>query len=199
MAIAAVGLAAVAALYLRAPRTPGPETAGPEAAPPVTGLTLWDTGRPLANAVFTDEDGNEVGLAALQGQVVLMNFWATWCVPCVTELPALDRLQARLGGPGFRVIAVSGDNEGREVVAAFIAENGLEKLPILYDPNLKSARELGVRALPTTILIGANGAELGRAEGPLEWDSPQIVELLEAVAAGAMQPAAGMTYDPPGP
>lgn len=195
--IAAVGLVAIAVFYVTAPEAP--RIAAPGASRPVPGLRLWDTGRPLAGVVFTDESGAEVGLAALKGQVVLMNFWATWCLPCLTEMPSLDRLQAKLGSPGFRVVAVSGDSEGPDIVAPFIAENGLEALPILYDPGLRAARELGVRNLPTTILIGANGAELGRAEGPLEWDSPQMVALLGGIVGGAVQPAAGESYNPPSP
>jgi thiol-disulfide isomerase/thioredoxin len=197
VAIAAVALVAAAILYFAG--SGGPAAPRPGVGDAVSGLAVWDEARPLAEVAFTDADGGEVRLDSFQGKVVLLNFWATWCVPCVTEMPALARLQAKIGGGDFTVVAVSGDAEGQEAVDAFLADIGLSGLTILYDPKLLAARKLGVRGLPTSILIGRGGAELGRAEGPLEWDSPEIVDRLSGLIDGAVQPAAGGDFTPPAP
>ena len=197
VAIAAVAAVGAVIFYFAGPTGPGAPPPGVGTA--VSGLALWDEARPLADVSFKNADGGEVGLPDYKGKVVLLNFWATWCVPCVTEMPALSRLQARLRGPDFAVVAVSGDDGGKKAVDAFLADIGLSNLTILYDPKLLAARKLGVKGLPTTILVGRGGAELGRAEGPLEWDSPEIERRLSELIDGAVQPAAGGDFTPPAP
>jgi thiol-disulfide isomerase/thioredoxin len=186
-AIAAVAaLAAVALVEIAAPPPgPAPPENGLEA-----GLRLWDAPREVPRVAFTDEAGHEVGLEAFRGKAILVNFWATWCEPCKREMPSLLRLQKRLGGPHFAVLAVSGDREGQAAVAPYVAENRLEGLTFLYDPMLEAARRLGVKGLPTTLLIGRDGRELGRAEGALEWDEEAVAGAIAGKIEGVAENAA---------
>jgi peroxiredoxin len=125
-------------------------------------------------------EGGRLGLADFRGRVVLLNFWATWCPPCVTELPAMERLHQRHLARGFTVLAVSLDTLGAPAVAAFVRERGLT-FPVGLDPASDVARAYGVRALPTTALLDRQGRALGVAVGPREWDSPDGDALVEAL------------------
>ena len=133
---------------------------------------------PAPEAAMTDGDGNPVTLQDFAGQVVLLNFWATWCAPCVREMPSLDRLQAALGPEGLAVVAVSEDRAGLKAVEPFFLETGLEHLEIYLDPKGKFWREFGVRGLPTTYLIDRQGRLIGAMEGPAEWDEEDAVALI---------------------
>lgn len=136
-------------------------------------------GAPEAPGVsFVDGDGQQRSLADYAGGGVVLNFWATWCAPCVAEMPALDRLQGRLGGSGIRVLPLSGDREGAPVVRAFYAKNGVGHLPVAIDRGLKAARAFKVGGLPTTVLIDARGRERGRLTGAAKWDSEEAMKLL---------------------
>lgn len=151
--------------------------------PPLTGLfadnfTLLDDPVPAPQDSFEDGAGNEIGLADFAGQVVLLNFWATWCAPCVREMPALDRLQARLGGEGLAVVAVSADRGGTKVVEPFFAEHDLTALAIYIDVKSRLSRAFKVRGLPTTMLIDRRGNLVGAMEGPAEWDGPDSEALI---------------------
>lgn len=121
---------------------------------------------------FTDADGNPVSLADFRGKVVLLNVWATWCPPCVKEMPSLDRLQAALGGDGFQVVALSLDRGGKAQVEPFYMEKDLDHLAIYLDPKMTAMKALKLQGLPTTLLIDADGREIGRLPGEAEWDSP---------------------------
>ncbi|MBI3453316.1 MAG: TlpA family protein disulfide reductase [Rhodospirillales bacterium] len=120
---------------------------------------------------FSDSAAAKLGLADFRGRVILVNFWATWCAPCVEEMPALDRLQARLGGPDFEVVAISIDRQGLPLIVPFLDRLGIKALKHYLDPSGASPRTLKVRGLPTTILIGRDGREIGRLEGAATWDS----------------------------
>ncbi len=122
--------------------------------------------------------GTELGFADFAGQVLLVNFWATWCAPCVREMPSLDRLQAKLGPEGLTVMAVSADRGGLKKAAPFYVEHGLDSLEIYLDPKGRFAQDLAVTGLPTSILIDHRGRLIGALQGPLEWDGPEAVELL---------------------
>jgi thiol-disulfide isomerase/thioredoxin len=136
-------------------------------------LVLHEQPRPVPGFGFTDAGGGALSLDSFKGSTVLLNIWATWCAPCRKEMPALDRLQAAMGGPDFQVIAVSIDRDV-EPVRAFFGEVGLEHLGIYLDPPGASTRALNVPGIPTTLLIDAQGREVGRATGPVEWDSPEV-------------------------
>jgi thiol-disulfide isomerase/thioredoxin len=138
--------------------------------------------RPLKKAPFAavdDEKGKPVDLAArLKGKVVLLNFWATWCAPCVTELPTLDRLQGALGGDKFEVVAVSVDLKGIEKVGPFWKEKGYKHLQIRLDQRGTMMKAFRTRGLPTTFLVDHEGNVVGYLEGHADWASPEAKALV---------------------
>jgi thiol-disulfide isomerase/thioredoxin len=134
--------------------------------------------RPVPSVAFTDGDGRSLSLADFRGRAVVVNFWATWCVPCQQEMPSLDRLQAMLGGPDFLVLAVSVDKQGLAVVQPFYRELGLRSLGVAADPSGKALAALGIEGIPATLLVDPQGREIGRKLGVLEWDAPAVVNAL---------------------
>ncbi len=134
--------------------------------------------RPVPPTPFVDAAGAAVSLSDFRGSVVLLNFWATWCAPCVREMPALDRLQAALGGEAFTVLVVSIDRGGAKVAAPFLKRLGVTRLRTHLDPKSKLARAFAIAGLPTSILIDGAGREVGRVQGPAEWDAPEARELI---------------------
>nr|WP_255575126.1 TlpA disulfide reductase family protein [Caldovatus aquaticus] len=149
-------------------------------------LRVTDPPRPLpADFAFTDADGAPQTLARFAGQGVLLNFWATWCAPCVAEMPALDRLAEALAGDGIVVLALSSDRGGREQVEAFYRRLGIRRLGVWLDPRGAAARKAGVRGLPTSILLDREGRERARLEGAAEWDSPEFVAIIRELAGRA--------------
>lgn len=123
-------------------------------------------------------DGSPRPISSFHGKVVLLNYWATWCAPCIEEMPSLDRLQAKLGGGAFEVVAVSIDRQGRKAVEPFVERLGLKHLTILLDPKGATSRALGLRGLPTTLVMDREGRELGRLEGEAQWDSDAAEALI---------------------
>ncbi|MFQ5533545.1 MAG: TlpA family protein disulfide reductase [Sphingomonadales bacterium] len=144
-------------------------------------FNLNDTWKPVPEITFTDRDGRELALGAFRGKVVLLNVWATWCGPCRREMPALDRLQALLGGANFQVLAIASDRGGHDPAAKFLDQVGAENLDLYVDQPGKAARDLGVFGMPATILIDREGREIGRLVGPAEWDSDDAVSFLRHV------------------
>ncbi len=141
-------------------------------------FTLFKKPRPLSEFQFVDGEGRTLSLADFRGKLVLLNIWATWCVPCRREMPALDRLQAKLGGKEFEVLALSIDKEGSVAVKAFYEELELDALSIYVDASTKVTREIGIVGIPTTLLVGRDGNELARLVGPAEWDDSKIISFL---------------------
>ena len=135
--------------------------------------------KPVAELHFVDGAGRPRTLAEFRGKLVLLNLWATWCVPCRKEMPALDRVQVRLGGPDFEVVALSIDTKGLPAVQAFYAELGVKALAIYTDGSGRTAGQIGAPGLPTTLLVDAQGNEVGRAVGPRRWDSPAAMAEIE--------------------
>lgn len=133
--------------------------------------------KPVPQLQFTDKDGRALSLTDFRGKMVLLNIWATWCPPCRKEMPSLDRLQARLGGPGFEVVAVSIDqgNDTLFIVEEFFREIEVKHLRIFLDQTGGAARTVGALGLPVTLLVDRRGRELGRLVGPAEWDSPEAI------------------------
>lgn len=117
-------------------------------------------------------------LAEQSGRGLVVNFWATWCAPCVKEMPALDSLAVKLKGRGVDVLAVSQDRRARVVVPMFYAKQGIENLDLYYDEQNRLGGRMDVNGLPTTILIDAAGNEVGRVLGILEWDDDAVVSFL---------------------
>jgi thiol-disulfide isomerase/thioredoxin len=139
----------------------------------------------LSELAFSATDGKPMTLAAFQGKVVLINLWATWCGPCRQEMPALDRLQATLGGGDFAVVPVSIDIGDPERPKAFLEQVGVKNLPLYTDRTTKIFEEVKGRGLaiglPVTFLLDRNGCRLGHINGPAEWDSEDGRRLIEAV------------------
>jgi thiol-disulfide isomerase/thioredoxin len=151
-------------------------------------FNLLSAPRPAPEVSFTDAAGREISLGDFRGKLVLVNLWATWCGPCVEEMPSLDRLQARLGGRDFTILAVSSDRAGAKVVEPFVRKLGLADLKVYLDPKSTVNRAFGVRGLPTSILIDAEGRELGRLEGGAKWDSPETIAFLKHFIAKSAPP-----------
>ncbi|WP_431856309.1 TlpA family protein disulfide reductase [Azospirillum sp.] len=147
--------------------------------------------KPIKPFAFVDGQGRKVELADFAGRTVLLNLWATWCAPCVKEMPSLDRLQAALGGRDFQVVALSVDRGGRDTVEPFLKKLGIKNLEPYFDQPSASMTALGPRGLPTTLLVGPDGQELGRVEGDVEWDSPEVVAFLRKQIGGSRGPARG--------
>lgn len=154
------------------------------AAEPVAIFPLLDAPAPVPEIAFADGDGTARSLADFRGKIVLLNIWATWCVPCRTEMPTLDRLQGQLGGPDFGVVALSIDRNGPDAVRKFFGEIGVQHLAVNIDVSGKAAFSLAVVGLPATLLIDRDGMEIGRLIGPAEWDAPEMVAFLKSVISG---------------
>ena len=146
----------------------------------VAGFVFKSASEELPAAPFVDAEGRERTLADWKGKVVLLNLWATWCAPCRKEMPALDRLQASLGSDKFEVVAVSVDRTGIEGARKFLDEINVKRLAVLADPAARMATTLMAIGLPATLLIDAEGREIGRMVGPAEWDSPEAKALIRA-------------------
>lgn len=141
-------------------------------------FAMHEAPKPVPEIQFQDGEGQPKTLAEYSGKVVLLNVWATWCIPCRKEMPTLDRLQAELGGPDFEVVALSIDRSGPDAARKFFAEIGIQHLALNIDASGKAMFELGIIALPATILIDREGREVGRLIGPAEWDSSAMVAFL---------------------
>jgi thiol-disulfide isomerase/thioredoxin len=143
--------------------------------------------QPAPEISIADMAGNPVALADFQGKLVLLNLWATWCQPCLKEMPSLAAMQARLG-PALTVLAVSEDRGGAEVVKPFVEKHALDALAIFLDPKSTATRGFAVRGLPTSIVIDAGGEVLGRVEGGADWNSDAmraaLAKLLPAAKPG---------------
>ena len=140
---------------------------------------------PLPDFTFIDAAGNAKSLAEFQGKVVLLNIWATWCVPCREEMPMLDELQRELGGKDFEVVAVNIDKGGSDKARDFLAETGAANLALYTDPPGKLFSTVKAVGMPTTLLIDRQGREIGRLVGPADWASAEAKRLIEAAVAAS--------------
>ncbi len=127
---------------------------------------------------FTDGKGTRHALEAFRGRYVLLNLWATWCAPCVAELPALVRLQAR--APGLRIVAINTDRAGVDA-ATFLKNNGARALAVYRDSDTMMIRSFKAVGLPLTVLIDPQGKIIARAQGPADWDHPNAVKYFKSV------------------
>lgn len=154
-----------------------------DAGAPSRSLALHQAPQPIPDLTFVDDSGAPASLRDFEGKFVLLNVWATWCIPCRKEMPTLDRLQLALGGPDFQVVTLSIDRGGIEVVQEFFAEIGVQYLAPYLDTQFGASSALGVLGLPTTILINRQGQEVGRLVGPAEWDAPEMLAVLNSVVS----------------
>ena len=150
----------------------------------VAGVVVASRPLRLPDLAFRDGSGGERHLAEWRGRTVLLNLWATWCIPCRKEMPALDELQAKLGGPPFEVVAINIDTRDANKPRAWLKEVGIGRLAYYADPSAKLFQDLKIigRApgMPTTILVDPAGCEIGTVAGPAEWASGDAVRLVTA-------------------
>ncbi len=136
---------------------------------------------------FEGPDG-AVTLADFRGKTVLLNLWASWCAPCVAELPSLDRLQGELGDDGFMVLTINMDRSKKEALA-FLAKTDIKNLPLYHDNRFAIAQKLSVPGLPSglpiTVLYDKNGIERARLSGGADWNGPEAHALIAAVQESA--------------
>jgi thiol-disulfide isomerase/thioredoxin len=131
--------------------------------------------KPLPDFTFTDAEGKPHGVADFAGRGLLINLWATWCPPCVAEMPALDRAQAALADEDILVLALSSDRGGRAQVEAFYQARDIRRLGLWLDPRGAASRALGARGLPTSVIVDRQGREMARLEGDAAWDAPAML------------------------
>jgi thiol-disulfide isomerase/thioredoxin len=191
-----VVIAALAAVYgmgrLRsnpaaAACAPAVETASriaPLAHGEVAALAVTHTPFLVPDLTFKDADGHERKLSDWRGRTVLLNLWATWCVPCRKEMPALDKLQAALGGDKFQVVTINIDTRDPEKPLAFLKDAGVTHLAYYSDQSAKVFQELKLVGkaigMPTTLIVDPSGCEIGEMAGPAEWASEDSIKLVNA-------------------
>ena len=150
----------------------------------IAALALADPPRPMPELNFAGPDGESVKLSDFRGRNLLLNLWATWCIPCRQEMPALDRLEGARGGPDFQVVAINIDTARPERPKAFLKEIGVKNLTLYTDSKgdvFRTLKQDGkVVGLPTTILVGKDGCAIGSMAGPAQWDSPAALALFTA-------------------
>ena len=134
--------------------------------------------QPAPELLFTDLDGKTATLADFKGKLLVLNLWATWCHPCLEEMPALEQLQVNVPDK-LVVAAVSEDRSGKKIVEPFLDKLGLKKVKIYLDPKSDIGHAFDVRGLPTSIVIGPDGKVLGKVEGAAEWDSVEMYGVLK--------------------
>jgi thiol-disulfide isomerase/thioredoxin len=150
----------------------------------VAAVNVADTGLHLPALTFKDRDGAEKSLADWKGRTVLLNLWATWCVPCRKEMPALAALQQKLGGPGFEVVAVNIDTRDADKPKAWLQQAGVTGLAYYADASARVFQELKsigkAVGMPTSLLIDGSGCEIAYLAGPAEWSSDDALALVKA-------------------
>jgi thiol-disulfide isomerase/thioredoxin len=198
LAVGLAGIVSAAALYGGAWRGNAPSAQcrasealaarlKPLAKGEVAALVVPQTPRELPALSFKDPEGRPLSLADYRGRTVLLNLWATWCVPCRKEMPALDRLEAELGGPNFTVVAINMDSRDPEKPKEWLKTHNITRLAYLADPDGKvfqALRSIGrATGLPTTLLIDKSGCLLAHLDGPAEWASGDATALIRAATS----------------
>lgn len=133
-------------------------------------------------AFFEGSSNRSVTLSDFKGRPILLNIWATWCSPCRKEMPSLDRLQAKFDPKDFLVLPLSIDRADASTLEAFYLDTGIQILDSYVDRDGRALRELGIVGIPATLLIDANGLEIGRKLGPAKWDDPSFIELIRGLS-----------------
>lgn len=154
----------------------------------VAALLAAKTPEPLGELAFEDPQGRQMTLAAHAGKALLVNLWATWCIPCREEMPALDRLQQKAGGTDFEVVTINLDRGGPEKPRAFLDDIGVKALPLNRDPSLKlfniaKAKGLAL-GLPATFLLDKDGCLIAHMNGPADWAGPDAIAVIDTLRKG---------------
>ena len=152
-------------------------------APPLDGamheFILQTPPAPAPDVAFSDGADATLGFKDFKGKVTLVNLWATWCAPCVKEMPSLEALKKAHASKDFDVVTISEDRGARKVVDPFFEKNGLSALPRYTDADSAVGRALHVRGLPTTLLLDRDGNEIGRFEGGADWSGANALALID--------------------
>lgn len=143
-----------------------------------------ETPLPVAASAFHDGQGKQISLSQFEGKIVLLNIWASWCQPCVIELPALDRLQQRLGSDDFVVVAVSIDSDAEEARKMFVDRLSMKHLQLYIEPAEQVGKYFPVDVLPASFFIDRQGRAMGLLRSYVEWDDPLADKLIERLVAG---------------
>ena len=188
-ALIIIGVAYVASRPASGPVVQPAEKAAENAAPAPAAaepdkisINFHETPNDVPATVFKDAADADKTLADYKGKVLVVNFWATWCAPCVKEMPTLDALQTKMGGPDFQVLAISQDREGAKVAKPF-ADKHEWKLPLYIEAPGKFMRDSKLLGLPTTIIVDKSGKEVARVEGELDWNSAEVEKILRDLMA----------------
>ncbi len=200
LAVAALAIAGGAAAYHYGFRSGGETASACRASPEllarlkplavgeVAAVQIENRAAPLSELAFLSPDGAPLTLSDFRGRTVLLNLWATWCVPCRAEMPALNALQEKLGGDSFEVVAVNIDTRDPEKATKWLADNGIDRLAPYSDPKAKIFQTLRSQGkafgMPTTIIVDADGCALGHLAGAAEWASDDAVALVRAAIGG---------------
>lgn len=183
-AVAVVYVMIAASVKKEAPGAPGADRLGAQLlVGDVKDFTLA-LSREKAPSIAFEQDGKEVALKDFSGKVLLVNFWATWCAPCLKELPSLDGLERDLGGPDFAVVAIAADARGPEIAAQYLKKLDIGHLKLYRDPMLRLTSAIGgANVLPVSILYDRKGREIGRMVGEADWSSAEARRLVKAAIA----------------
>ncbi len=141
-------------------------------------FSLTTPAKPVPDIPFRDETGRIWQLSDYRGKVLILNIWATWCPPCIAEMPSLDRLSQQLGGADFAVLPISMDRGGAKAVSTFYQTNKLTHLPILLDHQAAINRFIKPKGLPFSLLVNRQGEEIAQVLGGITWDSPSVVRMI---------------------
>ena len=141
-------------------------------------LTSLENSPVQPSMVFKGPDGTEMRLSDYKGKVILVNIWATWCAPCIAEMPMLDELQAKKGSDNFEVVTISLDRTPEEA-AKWFKENGIKNLPLWHDSTYGVSGKLALPGLPTSIFYNTQGQEIARIPGEVDWTSEEALALVD--------------------
>ncbi|SDR63155.1 Thiol-disulfide isomerase or thioredoxin [Rhizobiales bacterium GAS191] len=193
LALAGLGLAAAGGFYAtrgasgNSVCTAARQTADrlrPLAVGELAALQIFDDPAPAPNLIFFADGGAPRKLADFKGKTVLVNLWATWCIPCREEMPALDKLEGNLGSPKFEVVPINIDQRNPDKPRAFLQEVGIKHLGYFYDQSVNVFQDLKaatkVEGLPVSVLVGADGCALGVINGAADWGSADAAALVKA-------------------
>ena len=174
LALVAAGGTLAATLWPRKPRA--------ETLPPLgEGLEKMNPPADPPDAVFVTADGASHHLADFKGRGMVVNMWATWCAPCVAEMPSLEVLSKALAPQDIAVLPLSSDRGGADTVSAWYQAHGITALPVLLDPRGAAARAFDARGIPTTVVINTKGQVVARLEGAADWSAPDAQTLIRAL------------------
>jgi thiol-disulfide isomerase/thioredoxin len=176
-ALAAAGGTLAASVWPRKPRA--------ETLPPLAeGLEMVKPPADLPDGVFVTPDGTPHRLTDFKGRGMVVNMWATWCVPCVAEMPSLDHLSKALAPQDIAVLPLSSDRGGADKVSSWYQAHGITGLPVLLDPKGAMATAFQARGIPTTVIISTSGKVVARLEGAADWSAPDVPAQIRKLTAG---------------